>query len=381
MAKRDYYKILGVDRNASPEDLKKAFRRAALKHHPDRNPDNKEAEARFKEAAEAYEVLSNSEQRRRYDQFGHEGLAGMRAHQFTGFQDIFSHFADIFGGSMFEDLFGGGTRGSRVGMHRRVQMHLTFEEAAAGFDQSIEITRNEYCDACGGSGMKPGTSPAACPYCHGHGEVEQRRGFFVMRQTCPNCRGAGHVISDPCSACQGSGRQGKRIQVHIRIPAGVADGQRLVVQGEGDPGENGAPRGDLYCDIRLKPHVIFQRQDNDVICELPISLTQAALGCEIEVPTLQGKANVRIPRGTQSGRVFRLNGLGFPNLQGRMRGSQLVQVYIETPRTLTREQEEILRRFAETEDVNVTPRRKSFIDKVRKYVEDLAGEGKPKGDN
>jgi len=374
MAKRDYYEILGVDRNASADDLKKAFRRAALKYHPDRNPDNRKAEARFKEAAEAYEVLSDAQKRARYDQFGHEGLAGMGAHQFTGFQDIFSHFADIFGGGIFEQFFSGGAPDARVGANRRIQLHLSLEEAAAGLEQTIEITRNEYCDTCGGSGMKPGTSPAVCPYCHGHGQVEQRRSFFVMRQTCPNCRGAGRVISDPCSACRGCGREQKRVKVQLRIPPGVDDGERLVVRGEGDPGENGAQRGDLYCDIRLKPHPIFRREGNDVVCDLPISFTQAALGCEIEVPTLTSKAKVRIPRGTQSGRVFRLHELGFPSLRGRTRGSQLVRVHIETPRTLTREQEELLRRFAKTEDVNVTPRRKSFFKQVKKYVEDLRGE-------
>ena len=375
MAKRDYYEILGVDRNVAPEELKKAFRQSALKYHPDRNPDNKEAEARFKEAAEAYEVLSDPQRRARYDQFGHEGLAGMRAHEFTGFQDIFSHFGDIFGGSFFDQLFGGGGM-QHAGAHRRIELQLSLEETFEGLEQSIQISRDEYCDTCGGNGLKPGTSPTRCPYCHGHGELEQRRGFFVMRQACPNCRGTGQVISDPCPTCRATGRQQKRVTVQLRIPAGVADGQRLVLRGEGDPGENGAPRGDLYCDIRLKPHPIFERGGDDVLCELPISFTQAALGCQIEVPTLKGKgkAKVQIPRGTQSGRVFRLHGMGFPSLHSRGRGSQLVRVSIETPRSLTREQEEILRKFAGTEDVNVTPRRKSFFKNVKKYIDDIAGD-------
>jgi len=373
MAKRDYYEVLGVEKDISPEELKKAFRRAALKYHPDRNPDNKEAEVRFKEVAEAYEVLSNPEQRARYDRFGHEGLAGMRSHEFTGAQDIFSHFADIFGSSIFDQFFGGGAA-QHKGAHRRVQLNISFEEAAQGLEQSIAITRNEHCPTCNGSGMKPGTSASTCSYCHGRGELEQKRGFFVMRQACPNCRGAGQVISDPCATCRGEGRKQKRVQVQLRIPAGVADGQRLVLRGEGDPGENGAPRGDLYCDIRLKPHPIFQREGDDVICEVPISFTQAVLGCEIEVPTLKGKAKVKIPRGTQNERVFRLHGQGFPNLHGRGQGSHLVQVTIEVHRSLTSEQEELLRKYAETEKLHVTPRRKSFFNKVKEYVEDITGQ-------
>ena len=367
MGKRDYYEVLGVGRNASPAELKKAFRKAALKHHPDRNPGDKEAEAKFKEAAEAYEVLSDSQKRARYDQFGHEGLAGMRAHEFTGFDDIFSHFADIFSGGIFDQFFGGGqSRGT--GAHRRVQIELTFEEAAEGVEQTIEVTRNELCGTCRGAGSKPGTRPAQCPYCNGVGEVQHRQGFFVMRQACPNCRGSGQVISDPCPTCHGAGRQQKRVKVPLHVPPGVGDSQRLVVRGEGDAGENNQPRGNLYCDIRLKPHPIFERHNDDVLCEVPISFTQAALGTEIEVPTLYGRAHLKIPRGTQSGRIFRLSGQGFPSVHGRGRGNQMVQVVIETPRSLTRDQEELLRKFAQTEDVNVMPRRQSFFKKMKDYL-------------
>ena len=368
MSKRDYYEVLGVSRDASPEQLKKAFRKAALKCHPDRNPGDAEAEARFKEVAEAYDVLSDQRKRARYDQFGHAGLSGMSGHEFTGFDDIFRHFADIFGGAGFESVFGGGRPRARTGAHRRIQIELSFEEASAGVEQSVEITRNESCSTCAGSGSKPGTRPVTCPYCGGRGEIQHRQGFFVMRQTCSNCRGSGQVISDPCPACRGSGREQRRVKVQLHVPPGVADGQRLIVRGEGDPGENNAPRGDLYCDIRLKPHPIFGRDGDHVICEVPITFTQAALGAEIEVPTLNGRANLKIPRGTQSGRVFRLSGLGFPNVHGRGRGSQLVQVTIETPRRLTKDQEELLRRFAETEDAHVTPRRKSFVEKVKDYL-------------
>ncbi len=373
MSKRDYYEVLGVDRNASADEMKKAFRKAALKHHPDRNPDDKEAEQKFKEAAEAYEVLSDPQQKARYDQFGHAGMSSGAAGgpHFTGVDDIFSHFADIFGGSVFEDAFGRGAQ--RGGAHRRIQIELTFEEAMRGVEQTIEINRNELCAECRGTGAKRGTGPVACPYCHGHGEVEQRRGMFVMRQTCPNCRGAGQVVRDPCAKCSGSGRENARVKVPLRIPAGVADGQRLIARGEGDAGPNGTPRGDLYCDIRLKPHSIFEREGDDVLCEVPIGFAQAALGTEIEVPTLQGKASLHVPRGTQSGRVFRLAGKGFPSLAGRGRGSQMVRVVIEVPRTLTREQEELMHQFAATEDRNVTPRRKSFFEKAKTYLDELAG--------
>jgi len=249
MSKRDYYEVLGVSRDASPEQLKKAFRKAALKCHPDRNPGDAEAEARFKEVAEAYDVLSDQRKRARYDQFGHAGLSGMSGHEFTGFDDIFRHFADIFGGAGFESVFGGGRPRARTGAHRRIQIELSFEEASAGVEQSVEITRNESCSTCAGSGSKPGTRPVTCPYCGGRGEIQHRQGFFVMRQTCSNCRGSGQVISDPCPACRGSGREQRRVKVQLHVPPGVADGQRLIVRGEGDPGENNAPRGDLYCDI------------------------------------------------------------------------------------------------------------------------------------
>ncbi len=379
MSKRDYYEVLGVNREASQEELKKAFRKAALKYHPDRNPDDAEAEARFKEIAEAYEVLSDVNQRTRYDQFGHAGVSGARHTDFRGFEDIFSHFSDIFGGSFFDDLFGGAFGGRRGGpargAHRRVQLNLTLEEAARGVEQSIEITRNEYCDTCKGSASAPGSEPASCPYCKGAGVVQQRRGFFVMQQTCPNCQGRGQVIANPCKSCDGAGRQQKRVTVKLRIPEGVADGQRLAVHGEGDPGDNGAPRGDLYCDIRIRPHDIFERHGDDILCEVPIGFSQAALGTEIEVPTIEGKAKVRIPHGTQSGKIFRLNGQGMPRLHGGgMRGNAFVRVVIETPRSLNEQQEALLRKFAELEDVNVSPKRKSFVDKVKNYFEMLTGQ-------
>jgi molecular chaperone DnaJ len=372
MAEQDYYEILGVARNASPEDLKKAFRKAALKYHPDRNPGDKEAEAKFKLAAEAYEILSDPDQRARYDRFGRQGVTAHPGQQYTGVDDILSHFADLFGSAFFEEMFGG-RREPRGGMHRRIQMELTFEEAARGVEQTIEVTRNELCGECGGTGAKRGTGPDTCPYCHGYGEVEHRRGFFVMRQTCANCRGAGQVVREPCPACRGNGRQPTRVKIQLRIPPGVADRERIAYRGEGDPGDDGRHRGDLYCDIRVKPHEIFSREGDDVVCEVPISFTQAALGADIEVPTLDGPQKLHIPHGTQSGRSFRLPGLGFPSRSGRTRGSEEVRVVIEVPRSLSREQEELLRSLAETEDSNVTPKRKSFFEKARKYLEGLTG--------
>ena len=376
MSKRDYYEVLGVERTASPEELKKAFRKAALKYHPDRNPGDKEAEAQFKDVAEAYEVLADADKRARYDRYGHAGISGAQQPHYSGVEDIFSHFSDIFGSGFFEDLFGGnGMRNSqRAGAHRRIAMTLSLEEAARGVDHSIEITRNEPCEKCNGSGAKAGSGPAQCPYCQGSGMLQQRRGFFVMQQPCPNCHGKGSIISDPCPACHGGMFQQKRMKVEMSVPAGVAEGQRLVVRGEGDAGEPGAPRGDLFVDIRVKPHDIFQREGDDILCEVPIGFAQAALGAEVEVPTLDGKARVHVPRGTQSGRMFRLANQGMPHLHGRGRGSQLVRVVVETPRSLTKEQEDLLRKFAKTEDNNVSPKRKSFFDKVKNYIDDLTGD-------
>jgi molecular chaperone DnaJ len=372
MAEPDYYEMLDVPRDASADDLKKAFRKAALKYHPDRNPGDKEAEAKFKQAAEAYEVLSDPEQRARYNRFGRHGVTSHPGQQYTGVDDILSHFADLFGSAFFEEMFGG-RRGPRAGTHRRIQMELTFEEATLGVEQTIEITRNELCGECGGTGAKRGTGPVVCPYCHGHGEVQHRRGLFMMSAHCANCRGTGQVVRDPCPACRGNGRQPTRVKIPLRVPPGVADGERIAYRGEGDPGDDGSHRGDLYCDIRVKPHEIFSRDGDDVICEVPISFTQAALGADIEVPTLHGPQTLHIPRGTQSGRSFRLPGLGFPSHSGRTRGSEEVCVVIEVPRSLSREQEELLKRFAATENSNVTPKRKSFFDKARKYLEGLTG--------
>ena len=373
MAKRDYYEILGVARDAGDGELKKAFRKLALKYHPDKNPDNmEEAEARFKEAAEAYEVLRDPEKRARYDRYGHEGLAGAGIRDFGSFEDIFSAFGDLFGGGIFGEFLGRGNARRRTGAHRRIQLELMLGEVASGVEKVVEVTRHEYCETCGGSGATPGSAPVTCPYCQGYGQVEQRQAFFgVLRQTCPNCRGSGRVINNPCGSCRGTGRLPRRVRIAIQVPAGAHNGYRLAVAGQGDPGEDGAPRGDLYCDIRVMPHSIFERDGDDVLCEVPISFAQAALGSEIEVPTLRGRVRLKIPRGTQSGKVFRLSGEGLPSLQSFGKGDELVGVVVETPKKLTKRQEELLREFAESEDVSVTPRRKSFFERAKRYFESV----------
>lgn len=372
--KPDYYKILGVDRNATQEEIKKAYRRMALKWHPDRNPDNKEeAEAKFKEAAEAYEVLSDPEKRARYDQFGHEGLSGMHMRGFSTLEDIFEAFSDIFGGSggLFESFFGGrmGRRAARRGPSLRCEVTIDLKEVATGTARTLELRRHEICPTCGGTGAERGSLPATCNYCGGRGEVQQAQGFFVVRVTCPRCRGKGSIVTHPCGTCKGTTRVVKPTQITVHIPPGVENGTRLRIAGEGEVGENGAPRGDLFCDVYVAQHPIFERHGDDILCELPISFSQAALGAVVEVPTLTGKTTLEIPPGTQSGQVFRLPGLGLPNVHGRGRGNQLVQVIIETPKHLTPQMEKLLRELAQLEEKEVTPKRKSFFERVKAYFE------------
>ncbi len=378
MAKRDYYEVLEVAKDASPDDIKRSYRKLAFKYHPDRNHDDASAEERFKEAAEAYEVLSDEKKRRIYDQFGHAGLAGAGAgpRGFSGVEDIFSAFGDIFGGpgSPFEDLFGGrgrGRSGRRVerGASLKCQIELTLVEVMAGVEKTIELRRNEFCESCGGNGAAKGTSPTSCTDCNGSGQIQMSQGFFAIRQTCPRCRGEGTVVTRPCGECRGTGRVAKKREITVRIPAGVQDGTQLRVTGEGEPGRNGGPRGDLYCFVRVREHSIFQRQDDHLICEMPISFSQAALGADVEVPTLGGKTSLKIPRGTQSGNVFPLRGMGLPNVYGHGRGDLHVRVVIETPRKLTPRQEDLLREFAKTEELQVSPQRKTFLDKVRELFD------------
>lgn len=366
MTERDYYEILGVQRNASTEEIKRAFRRLAQKYHPDRNK-SPDAEERFKEIAAAYEVLSDPEKRALYDRYGHEGVRGStRVGQYTSFEDIFSIFSDVFGGGLFDDFFG--PRGVRRGRDLSCQISVTLEEVASGAKKSIEIQRLEICEECNGSGAKPGTFPTRCPYCHGEGEIRESRGFFVVRAPCSRCGGRGTIIESPCTACRGRGRRPKRIELEVDIPPGVDSGTRLRYRGQGEANENGSHRGDLYCEIRVEQHPLFERRGNDIYCTVPISFTQATLGCTIEVPTLKGSHKLHIPRGTQSGEVFKLRGEGLPDIDGYGRGSEIVQVVVKVPKKLTPRQEQLLREFAETEEEELDPERKSFFEKVKEYL-------------
>jgi len=372
MAKRDYYEVLGVSKNASADDIKRAYRRMAMKYHPDKNPGDSEAETRFKECAEAYEVLSDAEKRRRYDQFGHEGLRGMGMHDFSrmNFEDIFSMFN-------LDDLFGGifGTqsrrssrrRGPTRGYDLETTVELTLNDVAKGAEKTIEFTRMDYCPECEGSACAKGSTPVRCPTCGGTGQVTRGGGFFQMVSTCPKCRGGGQIITSPCKKCKGTGRVPKKRIVSVKIPSGVHEGQGIRVANEGEPGRNGGPRGDLYCYVRIKPHEFLHRDGNDLIAVVPISITAAALGTTIDVPSLDGTKRLKIPPGTQYGSIFRIKGQGLPDMRTRRTGDQLVQITIETPVKLNARQQELLREFAKTENKTVSPRSKSFFEKLKKY--------------
>ena len=371
--KRDYYEVLGVDRGAGADEIKRAYRKLALECHPDRNKDNPSAEERFKEAAEAYDVLGNPEKRAQYDRFGHAAFsagAGAGGPGFTNIQDIFDAFGDIFGGGggIFGDLFGGGRRsrsGPRRGRDLKIVLDLTLEEIDEGVEREIGIKRQEPCGDCSGSGCRPGTSRSACSTCGGRGQVHRSQGFFTMASTCPRCRGAGQVIEDPCGSCRGTGHVAKPSDIRIRVPAGVEDGMRIRVSGEGDAGDPGAPRGDLYCVIREREHNVFQRSGPDLMTEVPFSFAQLALGDKVEIPTLRGRVDMSIPAGTQSGKVFRLRGQGMPHVDRPGRGDQLVRVFIEVPRKLTDKQKELLREFDEIEGEKSGS--KSFFEKIAGY--------------
>lgn len=370
--KRDYYEILGVQKNSSKDDIKKAYRKLAMQFHPDRNPDNKEAEAKFKEASEAADVLLDDEKKARYDQFGHAGVNGQGfGGGAGGFQGDFGDFGDIFG-DIFGDMLGGG-RGRRGGAGRsrgrpgddlQMGIDIDFSEAAFGCEKIIPITKNVKCDTCNGSGAKAGSSPTSCDYCHGHGEVRRQQGFFTVSSTCPKCQGSGQMIKDPCGACSGAGKKKKKVDLQVKVPAGIDQGQRLKLSQEGDAGTQGGPNGDLYVVINIKPHEIFERDEFDVHCMVPISFSQAALGAEMEVPTLAGKVALKIPAGTQSGVKMRLKGKGIQRLGGYGQGDQIVTVHVETPTKLSNEQKELLKRLSEL-DHNSNPMSRGFFDKVK----------------
>jgi molecular chaperone DnaJ len=371
MADRDFYEILGVPRTASEEEIKKAYRKSALKYHPDRNPGDKEAERKFKEAAEAYEVLGDAEKRKRYDQYGREGLHGFATHGFATPEDIFSAFGDIFSESIFEDFFGVGRRRggrhSERGASLRTELTIDFQEAAFGAEKTLDLTREEVCGRCKGSGAKEGTHPSPCSACGGRGEVVQAHGFFSIRSACGRCNGSGRIVTSPCADCRGSGRSRKRVEIKVHVPAGIDDGSRLRLAGEGEPGAGGRHRGDLYVDINVRNHPFFVRHDDNLLCEVPVPFSIAALGGEIEVPTLEGKTTVKVPRGTQPGDLLRLRGQGVPRLDRRGRGDQLVRVAVRVPTSLTREQEKVLREYARQEEQNPDPQRKSFLDRLKGY--------------
>jgi molecular chaperone DnaJ len=378
MAKRDYYEVLGVEKSASPEEVKRAYRRMAIKYHPDKNPGNKEAEAKFKECAEAYEVLSDAEKRKQYDQYGHEGLRGTGMHDFSrmNVEDIFSMFG-------FEDFFGsvfggGGGGGGRRGGGRRggpvrgydleTGVELTLDEVAHGTEKTIEFTRQDRCPECKGNGAAPGTQPSRCPLCGGSGQVAKGGGFFQMVSTCAQCQGTGQIVKNPCPACRGSGRVPKKRTVTIKVPPGVHEGQGIRVAGEGEPGRDGGPNGDLYVYVRVKPHEFLERDGNDLISVVPISFTQAALGATIEVPSLDGTRQLKVPPGTQYGSLFRIRGQGLPDVRTGRTGDELVQVTIETPANLNARQEELLREFAQTENRNVSPKSNSFFERLKRHL-------------
>jgi molecular chaperone DnaJ len=350
VSKRDYYEILGVARTATEVEIKSAYRKLALKHHPDRNPGDKAAEDKFKEAAEAYSVLADTDKRHMYDRFGHAGLGGAATggfdpSVFTGFEDILGGLGDIFG---VGDMFGGGRRrgGPQRGADLRYDLEISFEESARGAETSIQIPRQESCDTCHGTGAAPGSKPMTCPQCQGRGQLRYQQGFFTVARTCGQCRGSGSIISNPCASCRGGGRVQKEKKLTVRIPAGIATGQRLRLSGEGEGGPGGGPAGDLYVVIHVQEHPFFQREGNDLYCEIPLNFTTLALGGEITMPTLDGDAPYTIPEGTQTGTTFRLRGQGMPDVSGRGKGDLLVTVKVITPKKLSREQRKLLEQLS-----------------------------------
>lgn len=372
--KRDYYQVLGVDRSATKEQIAQAYRKLALKYHPDRNPGDEEAIACFKEAAEAFEVLSDAEKRARYDRYGHAGVdsAGGSPH-FHDVNDIFEAFGDILGEGLFGDLFGGrrgrAQRGGRRGGDVQCEMTLDLLETARGVRKSVHFHRHVNCETCRGSGAKPGTKPEVCGYCGGRGRVVQSTGIFSLQTACPACRGTGKQVRYPCPDCRGSGLAVAEVIREINVPAGVDDQTQLRIPGEGNPGGEGGPPGDCYVLIHVQPHALFERKGQHLICQVPITYAQAVLGAKIEVPTLDGRDVLEIPPATQSGDVFRMAGQGMPDPRHRGRGDLVVQVHIEVPKVHSPEHERVLRELAEMENTQVSPKRSSFFDRLKQYFQ------------
>jgi len=373
MAKRDYYEVLGVSKSASADEIKKAYRRLAMKHHPDRNKGDGDSEGKFKEAKEAYEVLRDRDRRAAYDRFGHEGLRGAGMGGPGGFSA--EGFSDIFG-DVFGDIFGGGGRRSGRQVFRGAdlgyELRLDLEKAVHGDTVTIDVPSQVTCESCDGSGAKKGTTPDQCSTCGGAGQVRMQQGFFSIQQTCPACKGAGTIISDPCDDCHGRGRVRKTRTLSVKVPAGVDDGDRIRLSGEGEAGRNGGPPGDLYVEIRVNPHKIFAREGADLSCEVPISFSTAALGGEVELPTLEGNVALKVPAGTQSGKVFRLRGKGVTTVRDPRKGDLFARVAVETPVNLTNDQKELLRKFdkkVQSGGDKHSPRADSWFDTVKRFFE------------
>jgi molecular chaperone DnaJ len=379
MSKRDYYEVLGVSKNATEAELKKAFRKLSMKYHPDRNPDNAEAEESFKEAKEAYEMLKDPQKRAAYDQFGHAGVdPSMGGGGFGGGHgnagDFFSDiFGDIFGGGGAQ---GGGANRAYRGSDLQYNLEISFEDAIFGTSVDIRVPSKQTCEACTGTGAKAGTHPQSCPTCHGTGQVRMQQGFFSVQQTCPQCHGQGKIISDPCPECHGQGRVEKQKTLSVKIPMGVDTGDRIRLSGEGEAGINGGPTGDLYVQVHVKPHDLFVRDGNDLNCEFPVAFTVAALGGEVEVPTMEGKVTLRIPEGTQTGKIFRLRGKGVKSVRSATKGDLYCRLMVETPVNLTKKQKDLLDAFNETLDEGGkrhSPQEHSWGDKAKSFFEDVKG--------
>ncbi|TXR54359.1 molecular chaperone DnaJ [Reinekea thalattae] len=377
MAKRDYYEVLGLSKGADEKEVKKAYRRMAMKFHPDRNPGDEKAEASFKEVNEAYEVLSDAQKRQAYDQFGHAGVDG-QAGGFGGQGGGSGSFSDIFG-DVFGDIFGGaggGARGGRSSAQRgsdlKYNLELTLEEAVRGVEKNIRVPTLVNCDGCGGSGAKKGTSPTTCSTCSGSGQVRMQQGFFAVQQTCPSCSGAGKIISDPCTSCYGRGVKEETKTLNVKIPPGVDTGDRIRLSGEGEAGRNGGPTGDLYVEVHVKKHSIFERDGANLYCEVPISITEAALGGELEVPTLEGRVKLKIPQETQTGKLFRLRGKGVKPVRGHTVGDLMCRVVVETPVNLTARQKELLNELQESlNGKKHSPKSKGWFEGVKKFFGEI----------